>query len=205
MLERPDLAWCLVDDRLVFLDVCRDRYFCLPEERNAALVSEIRAGTLADRHWRQPEDFPRPGNWASPATTCEATLCGGFDLAGTAKALWVERRVERRLATKSLSVVLTEARSALRRACMVSPSLSERGNRCVHAFEQAKLLRSAEGQCLPRSLALALCLARCGDRPHVVLGVHLHPFKAHCWVQSGDAVLNDSAEEVLRYQPILVI
>lgn len=205
MLERPDLAWCLVDDTLVFLDVLNDRYFCLPEERNAALIPEIRVGTVPDRLWRQPEDFPRPGSWTSPATTCGATRGGGFDLAETAKALWVQRRVERRLATKSLSVVLTETRSALRRASVVSPPLSERGSRCVRAFEQAKLLRSAEGQCLPRSLALALCLARCGDRPHLVLGVHLRPFKAHCWVQSGDAVLNDSAEEVLRYQPILII
>lgn len=205
MLQSPDLAWCLVDDRLVFLDVCKDRYFCLPEERNAALISEIRASMVPDGLWRQPESFPRPVDWTLAARTCEAIREGEFDLAETARALWAHRRIERRLATKSLSVVLTETRSALLRASMISPSLSERGSRCVRAFEQAKLLRSAKGQCLPRSLALALCLARCGDRPHVVLGVHLRPFKAHCWVQSGDAVLNDSAEEVLRYQPILII
>ncbi|HCY01912.1 MAG TPA: lasso peptide biosynthesis B2 protein, partial [Erythrobacter sp.] len=31
------------------------------------------------------------------------------------------------------------------------------------------------------------------------------PFGAHCWVQHGEAVLNDTAEEVLRYTPILVV
>lgn len=205
MLERPDLAWCLVDDTLIFLDVFEDRYFCLPDERNAALVSEIRAGTVPDRLWRQPEDFPRPADWTFAARTCEAIREGEFDLAETARALWAQRRIERRLATKQLSVVLTEARSALQRIGSRSACLSGRGKRCARAFEQAKLLRRAEGQCLPRSLALALCLAHRGDRPHLVLGVHLRPFKAHCWVQSGDAVLNDSAEEVLRYRPILII
>jgi hypothetical protein len=42
-------------------------------------------------------------------------------------------------------------------------------------------------------------------RANVVLGVKQGPFGAHCWVQHGSEILNDSVEEVLRYRPILVI
>lgn len=75
----------------------------------------------------------------------------------------------------------------------------------VRAFEQARLLRSTADRCLPRSIALALCLTAKQCRVHVVLGVKLAPFSAHCWVQDGGAVLNDSLEEVQRYSPILVV
>lgn len=75
----------------------------------------------------------------------------------------------------------------------------------ISAFEHARLLRTAADRCLPRSIALALCLASDGKRTNLVIGVKLAPFGAHCWVQSGDEVLNDSVEEVLRYQPILII
>ncbi|AHE53694.1 hypothetical protein NX02_09870 [Sphingomonas sanxanigenens DSM 19645 = NX02] len=31
------------------------------------------------------------------------------------------------------------------------------------------------------------------------------PFAAHAWVQKGDVVLNDTAEQVNLYTPILVL
>ena len=77
--------------------------------------------------------------------------------------------------------------------------------RTIRAFEYARLLRTAADRCLPRSIALALCLASDGMRANVVVGVRLAPFGAHCWVQQGGDVLNDSVEEVLCYRPILVI
>ena len=75
----------------------------------------------------------------------------------------------------------------------------------LRAFEHARLLRSAADRCLPRSIALSLRLARRGIHAHIVIGVRSDPFGAHCWVQHGEAVLNDTAEEVLRYTPILVV
>jgi len=84
-------------------------------------------------------------------------------------------------------------------------ALDRAGARTIRAFEHARLIRSAADRCLPRSIALALGLAARGCRAHVVIGVKLAPFAAHCWAQAGDEVLNDSAEEVQRYTPILVV
>jgi len=75
----------------------------------------------------------------------------------------------------------------------------------VRAFEHARVLRSPADKCLPRSLAIALCLARHGVHADVVLAVKLGPFAAHCWAQADGEVLNDTAEEVALYTPILVV
>jgi hypothetical protein len=35
--------------------------------------------------------------------------------------------------------------------------------------------------------------------------VQTKPFAAHCWVQQGDVVFNDTPEHVRRYTPILAV
>jgi len=75
----------------------------------------------------------------------------------------------------------------------------------ISAFHHSKLVRTAADRCLPRSIALALGLAAHCVRAHVVIGVRIAPFGAHCWVQAGNEILNESVEEVLLYTPILAI
>ena len=67
------------------------------------------------------------------------------------------------------------------------------------------MLRTAADRCLPRSIALALRLARHGFAAQLVIGVRTNPFGAHSWTQHEGAVLNDSVEEVLRFKPILIV
>lgn len=117
----------------------------------------------------------------------------------------MQRRVESRLAADGFARVLADLRCLLERRTFVLQELSKAGGATVRAFEHARLLRTAAERCLPRSIALALCLASRGDRSHVVLGVRVSPFGAHSWAQQGDTVLNDSLEEVNRYHPILVV
>lgn len=193
----------MVGDRIVFCDTLRDRYFCLPETANRELVQRL--AHEPDRQWHQPAELPRPPSWKPPAGSFPADLSGRFDLAQVARALWVQRRIERRIAASSLRDVLLETRALIDRCSQGSPSPDPRGERCIRAFEQAKLLRSAADRCLARSIALAVCLASGGVRASVVIGVQLPPFTAHAWTQYGDLVLNDSAEEARRFQPILVI
>ena len=38
-----------------------------------------------------------------------------------------------------------------------------------------------------------------------VFGVRTWPFSAHCWLQIGDAVLDDDPERVGIYPPILAV
>jgi hypothetical protein len=60
-------------------------------------------------------------------------------------------------------------------------------------------------RCLNDSLTLIHFLATQGLFPRWVIGVRVHPFGAHSWVQSGDVVLNDLPEHVRHYQPIMVV
>jgi hypothetical protein len=59
--------------------------------------------------------------------------------------------------------------------------------------------------CLFDSLALLHFLARYRVFPQWVYGVRLEPFAAHCWVQAGDAVVNDIIDNVRDYTPIMSI
>lgn len=64
---------------------------------------------------------------------------------------------------------------------------------------------TSHDRCLNDSLALIHFLAGQRMFPQWVIGVRVQPFGAHSWVQSGGVVLNDLAERVRHYQPILVV
>lgn len=197
------LAWRAIDGRAIFLDVAADRYFRLSHEENEVFLATIARGERLD--WQQPSGFPRPSHWRPPAQTAPAILDGAFDLAATARALWLQRRVERRLAATGLHAVLTDFQRLLATSVTRSSCDEVRPYRVVRAFEHARLLRSAASRCLTRSLALATGLAAQGTQVSVVIGVKVAPFAAHCWAQCGDAVISDSVEEVQCYTPLLVL
>ncbi len=64
---------------------------------------------------------------------------------------------------------------------------------------------SGNQRCLFHSLTMLLFLGRFGLRPHWVFGVRKAPFGAHCWLQDGDAVINDRVERVAMFTPIMVV
>lgn len=202
-LDRSNLAWCAIDGTAVFLDIAADRYFRLAEAENARFLAE--SGTEGSDGPRQPISLPLPRSWKQPLRRSPAIDDGPFRLGDVARSLWMQRRVERRLAARTLAHVLLELSDIVGSRTRAVPVRSERARRDIRAFQHARLLRTAADRCLPRSIALALCLARHDCRGNVVLGVKLAPFAAHCWVQAGDQVLNDELEEVLRYTPILVL
>lgn len=203
LFNRPDLAWCDLGGTLIFLDIGRDRYFCLSDTCNRKAFHELEKAGL-DRV-QQPACWPKPVDWTPPIRTSVAIGSGSFRLPDIARAIWIQRRTERRLISTSFAATLTDLRCLMdtvdRRASRSRRTAAQN----IRAFEHARLLRTAADRCLPRSIALALCLASDGERTNLVIGVKLAPFGAHCWVQSGGEVLNDSVEEVLRYQPILII
>tara|TARA_R110002124_G_scaffold173440_4_gene341043 strand:+ start:2716 stop:3333 length:618 start_codon:yes stop_codon:yes gene_type:complete len=203
LFHRPDLAWCDLSGTLIFLDISRDRYFCLDDACNSKAFHELEQAGLG--RVQQPACWPKPADWTPPIRTCAAIGSGSFQLPDIARALWIQRRTERRLASTSFAATLTDLRRVMDRVDRRASKSRRTAAQTIRAFEHARLLRTAADRCLPRSIALALCLASDGERTNLVIGVKLAPFGAHCWVQSGDEVLNDSVEEVLRYQPILII
>ena len=64
---------------------------------------------------------------------------------------------------------------------------------------------TADRRCLFDSLVLATFLTRQMIPCTFVIGVSTKPFLAHSWVQMGELVLNDTAEHVQMFTPILAI
>jgi hypothetical protein len=64
---------------------------------------------------------------------------------------------------------------------------------------------TAHRHCLFDSLVLAVFLTRKTVPCTFVIGVSTKPFLAHSWVQIGTLVLNDTAEHVQTFTPILAI
>jgi Transglutaminase-like superfamily len=83
---------------------------------------------------------------------------------------------------------------------------SERARKLVEGFARYRVfLFSSKNECLYDSLALLEYLARYGIYADWVFGVQTRPFAAHCWVQHGDIVFNDTVEHVSGYTAIMVV
>jgi hypothetical protein len=72
-------------------------------------------------------------------------------------------------------------------------------------YEARPFLFSSRNACLFDSLALLLFLRRLGVHPQWIFGVRTGPFAAHCWLQSGHIVLNDTVDNVRSYTPIMSV
>jgi hypothetical protein len=101
-------------------------------------------------------------------------------------------------------------RRVKRRKTLVGPKAGqldvERARKLVEAFTRYRVfLFSSKNECLYDSLALLEYLARYGIYADWVFGVQTRPFAAHCWVQHGDLVFNDTVEHVSGYSPIMVV
>lgn len=86
------------------------------------------------------------------------------------------------------------------------PLDAQRAAKLVEGFARYRVfLFSSKNECLYDSLALLGYLARYGIYADWVFGVQTRPFEAHCWVQHGDIVFNDTVEHVSGYTPIMVV
>jgi len=77
--------------------------------------------------------------------------------------------------------------------------------RLVGAFVRLRSYFPRSYLCLFDSLALLEFLAFYEQFPTWVFGVNGNPFAAHCWVQHGSVVLNDTIESVAGYTPIMAV
>ncbi len=208
----PGLSFCLVEDRIVFLDLKRDRYFRLDADAEQAFRRLI-----AD-----PEEFPdadpivsieqlirrvpepvRPLPVAAPA--CSGTFIPDsiarpdvrtllHALTGQVHASWLSRH-------RPLGTTIARLRSIRISGAADAGALS----RIVRAHAQADLLYSAHDRCLAKSIALVTALRRSGINAHLIFGVTARPFAAHCWVQSNGMVINGDVALTRLFTPILVV
>jgi hypothetical protein len=209
---RAGVSWCLCSRHAVFLDLPRDRYFCLPEPLDlifqrwaadeppdaAARDALIAAGVAEPGAGSSPvaADFPT-------ATRDLANGVQGGSLRTALRAIFGQLQARRWVKRRSLASIMTDIASAARRAGRPRDEAVLR--RIAGAFATSGMLLRAADQCLPRAIAAARLCRHHGQDVALILGVRLNPFAAHSWVQSGDAVVVGDLEQVRLYTPILVV
>ncbi|MBS0411493.1 MAG: lasso peptide biosynthesis B2 protein [Proteobacteria bacterium] len=216
MRLHPNTYVAAVGDDLVFLDVAQDEYFCLPAA--AALIALDEDGVTVRKCDGELLDqllgaglVLRQSDVVTPADRTPLATPGRTDLLGDRQVKIRPADVARmalaamRLywhAPRGTLLSLVKAARPVRVAgpgpCREDPL--DLARRCEHLLPWIPF----QGECLFRSFLTVTALRRAGVAVSWVFGVQTWPFRAHCWLQIGDVVVNDAAERVSGYVPIMV-
>jgi hypothetical protein len=202
----------------VFLDLASDRYRALPPcssvifERliagaASAADDSLAAGRFVAQGLLQHQDGV--ADCSTVRTAVPQPNQSQWETATAGNGGWIRIEILAELACWTLAhrVVRLERllgwyRWRLRRRATPDPDVDPAT--ILSACRWSARLFSTCDRCVPRSLALATVLHRHGHDADVVVGVHMRPFTAHCWVQAGAVILSDRLDSVLLYTPILV-
>jgi hypothetical protein len=120
-----------------------------------------------------------------------------FTAASRAAATWLKGPIAQTVSR------VTERKS--RRACRAPQFNVDRARSLISIFCRLRPFYNRQYLCLFDSLALLNFLAKYDIFPTWVFGVQSEPFSAHCWVQHGEFLLNDSVDRVGIYTPLLAV
>jgi Transglutaminase-like superfamily len=116
------------------------------------------------------------------------------------------RRAARDLAHKPLHRTVQEVKDLRRRqSCGRGTWDPAKARALIGDFAAMRYIFPRSYLCLFDSLALVHFLAAYGQFPTWVFGVDAEPFTAHCWLQEGSILLNDTLANVSRYTPIMAV
>lgn len=218
MYLAQDVFVAAIGDRAIVLDLERDKYLGLSKSLTATLLtvtsrseaeasndnaafelarSKLLAAGLVSDHPKEPFESPPAGTrtiWANVAR-CEWREAVAIMRALSEAALALrfnsfKRTIYWLRALKARSEVSDDERVA---------------QKLVSAFYDTRPWFVLKPICRLDAIALCLFLWRNGVNADLVFGVRLERFGAHCWVQQGEAVLNEAHEGVLKYTPIMVV
>ena len=213
------VSFCWVDGRAVFLDTRRDRYFRLAPSTEAifrALQDADGQAAPDVEHLaglglvEATADITRPIRAAQAQRPTTSLVDGGPCTAGLKPLTLVEvgwRLGRARVGLKGtpLATTLSRVRDSRPSGTAAAGTPRHRVADLARRFNTARRRTPFAQACLPDALALLDFLAGRNAYADLVFGVRLDPFSAHCWVQAGDAVLNDAFDPVVAHTPILVV
>ncbi len=211
----PHLTACIAGESVLLLDLRQDRYFRLP----------ARLGNAARQWLAEPSDRPPPEVLAllerqgvvrardldlhpsitpvempetleTPVTPDTFSAAQGLRIAAVVAAAWMGLR------TRRLQSIVTARRRW--RATVTQVDRGVTPGRLA-GYHRARRLVPVPKNCLMDSLALDRWLGGSESGRHLIFGVTVEPFLAHCWLQSPTMILNDTYDHVRRYTPILVV
>jgi hypothetical protein len=225
---------CVAQRYCVFLDVKSDRYLAVqrdeieslgpwlegwtgsmackdmpprPSDSAANVVSELsRRGILTtlarDGKPVQPETILPP----TDNVTADANRPGAAALLRHGiNFLFSVARARRQFETLSLENMTHNVSARRYRAASRCRVDVQRETHLVSVFQMWRSYYARPYVCLFDSICLLEFLAQYELFPRLVFGVNAEPFQAHCWLQEGQMVLNDTVERVCAYTPIMSV
>ncbi|MCK5747166.1 MAG: lasso peptide biosynthesis B2 protein [Oricola sp.] len=226
---RDGVYVCRTQDIQVFLDVWKDKYFCLDRAKSARFAEMqktphignlspgarelaerlVSAGFLTRGGGRRIAQPSRPAPTASAyddlsdAATEKPLRHGIVFAACVARAAYLRRR----RAFRGVVDAMARTKSGSRRQGTRPPDAELR--RAISLARLAEHLApyfyTSRDQCFFTSFLLADFLTRCGVDACWEFGVRVSPFGAHCWVEHQGVVLNDSLAHVLEFEKIMSV
>ena len=221
---REGLSYCRIDGHAIFLDIESDRYFRLSDGVEAAFTAFIDGGRNSEAELAALTKnnilttSPRiEGNDAG--SSMAPPTHSAFELSGPSGSLKLTALLEvstlvlatrRALKTQRLADVIESLVCYRRKHTGKPPSLPKNSSAplvcgAANSFNRARLYVPVATSCLLDSLSMAMFLARRKIDTSIIFGVTRDPFVAHCWVQVGDTVLNDSVGNVTAHTPIRIV
>ncbi|OJU10327.1 MAG: hypothetical protein BGN86_15535 [Caulobacterales bacterium 68-7] len=208
----PDVHLARVGDDLVVLDARTNAYFCLPRA-GAAVRWNGRDVAFVDKGL---EDAFLGAGFLTSLKECDAAktappAAGDLGVAVASRvragdvalilAAWLTMFASYH--GRPFGAVLQAARRQRRPASSRPPAPET--VRLIAAFERVLPWLPFQGVCFYRAFLLRRILHWRGVSAAWVFGVQTWPFQAHCWLQIGDLALDDTADRLAAYTPILGI
>lgn len=231
----PNIFFCAATRYWVFLDVTKDRYFCIRKEDLDSLSPWLHGWPRDGDVDSPPTDMPEGAGQLIEQLIARDILCKIPDrgkpviptnvqppdeslaskIPRTDSASLIKHagafllacgQADRRLRTQSFYTVVTHVTQRRQRAGERLSSFDWiKAAQLTTLFDSLRLLYPRPYLCLFDSLALLEFLSRYSIFPNWVYGVIVEPFQAHCWVQQEGVVLNDTVDRVSVYTPIMTI
>ncbi len=203
-----------VGDDLVLLDVAQDQYFCLPGEA-ASFCLEDDLVTLRHCDAGLLEQLLGAGLVTSGAPSLATPRRAPLPAPGLTDLsddwpLTLGLGDVRRMSAAALRLYRWGYCGSLASMIDAARPVASRPGRRVDGLDLARRCERLlpwipfQGECLFRSFLTVTALRRAGVDVTWMFGVQTWPFRAHCWLQIDDVVINDAAERVGGYSPIMV-
>jgi len=209
-----------IDEDLVLLDEASDAYVCLlggakvlagrgrtgragaPSDEGLVFTPPHAADDLVAAGLLSAQPPPRVATGLPPPARSRLYRVGGVrpSLGESLTFLRLAAGTARDIARRPMGGLLEELRGQ-----PLAPAQWRSLAEACAVFDRLIAWGPFDGACLFRSVLRRRFLAALGHPSLLVLGVRTWPFRAHCWLQSGQSVLDDWPERVAAYRPILVV
>lgn len=212
------LSFCAIGEQLMFLDIARDRYFCLTPDADRAFRQLIAAVPLDPPDQALVHGLVERGLLCRTADEHLPAACTGPATPHT--SLLDTDRSSSRMAVILAGIDLFRAGRQLRHArwpvvlarlardkAKLNPLQTDADRLwdVAAAFERLGTFITPIDRCVPRSVAVMRRSIALGLAPTLVIGVRLRPFGAHCWVQYQQTLLNERVDRARTFTPILTV